>query len=94
LGVSNKIGVTPFSRLTTEWFDRLVPVLRSADLLIAESYFFEKKIKFHLDYHTLMEHMPLLYPKKLFLTHMSRNMLNHLSEIREEAARDSLLISL
>ena len=26
-----------------------------ADLLIAEAYFFEKKIKFHLDFHTFLD---------------------------------------
>jgi len=74
----------------TEWFDDLIPILRNADLLIAESYFYEKPIKFHLNYRTLMDHLPLLKPKKVLLTHMSQDMLDRLDEIDGDAAYDGL----
>ena len=76
----------------TEWFDGLIPILKNADLLIAESYFYEKPIKFHLNYRTLMDYLPLLKPGKLLLTHMSRDMLDRLDEIDAEAAHDGLEI--
>ncbi len=38
----------------TEWTDALGEAARGADLLIAEAYFYEKKVPFHLDYRTLM----------------------------------------
>ena len=78
----------------TEWFDGLLQILKDADLLIAESYFYEKNIKYHLNYRTLMEQMPLLKPRKLLLTHMSREMLDRLAQIETKAAYDGLKIRL
>ena len=76
----------------TEWFDGLISILENADLLIAESYFYEKDIKYHLNYRTLMDQLPVLNPGKLLLTHMSRDMLDRLAEIHTEAAYDGLEI--
>jgi ribonuclease BN (tRNA processing enzyme) len=78
----------------TEWFEGLIPTLKGADLLIAESYFYEKPIKFHLNYRTLMEYLPLLKPGRLLLTHMSQDMLDRLAEIHTEAAHDGLEIQI
>ena len=72
----------------TEWFDGLIPILKNADLLIAESYFYEKPIKYHLNYRTLMEQLPALKPRKLLLTHMSQDMLDRLEQLDAEAAHD------
>jgi len=76
----------------TEWFDGLIPILKNADLLIAESYFYEKNIKFHLNYRTLMDHLPALKPGRLLLTHMSQDMLDRLEKIDTKAAYDGLEI--
>ncbi len=40
----------------TEWNDALTEAAKGADLLIAEAYFYEKKVKFHLDYQTILAH--------------------------------------
>ncbi len=76
----------------TEWTETLVPAARGADLLIAEAYFFEKKVKFHLDFHTLMAHLDELRPKRLIVTHMSEDMLTRLEQIHCECAEDGKLI--
>jgi ribonuclease BN (tRNA processing enzyme) len=76
----------------TEWFDGLIPILKNADLLIAESYFYEKPIKYHLNYRTLMDQLPVLKPGKLLLTHMGQDMLDRLEEIESEAAYDGLKV--
>src|SRR3989449_3006397 len=39
----------------TEWTEGLVDAARGGDLFICEADFFEKKIKYHLDYQTLRE---------------------------------------
>ena len=78
----------------TEWFDGLVPILKNADLLIAESYFYEKNIKYHLNYRTIMDQLPVLNPGKLLLTHMSQDMLDRLEEIPTEAAYDGLEVGI
>lgn len=37
----------------TEWTDSLLDAANGADLFIAEAYYFDKQIKFHLDFRTL-----------------------------------------
>ncbi|HRY05650.1 MAG TPA: MBL fold metallo-hydrolase [Hyphomicrobiaceae bacterium] len=78
----------------TEWVDELLAVGQDADLLIAESYFFDKAVPLHLDLKTLEEKLPLIKPQRLILTHMNDAMLARLSEIQHEAARDGLVIEL
>lgn len=70
----------------TEWTDALVEAARGTDLFICEAYFFEKKIKYHLDYRTLMEHRMQLGCRRLLLTHMSSDMLQHLQGLDMEWA--------
>jgi ribonuclease BN (tRNA processing enzyme) len=72
----------------TEWTDNLIHVARGADLFIAEAYFYEKKIKFHLDYQTLMERKAELDCKRIILTHMSNDMLRRLDSLELEYAID------
>src|SRR5579864_2016774 len=72
--------------------EALLPAAKGADLLIAEAYFFEKKVKFHLDFHTLMAHLNELQPKRLIVTYMSEDMLARLEELSCEYAEDGKLI--
>lgn len=78
----------------TEWVDELIAIGKNADLLIAEAYFYEKKVPFHLDLATLAEKMPLVQPKRLILTHMNDDLLGRLSSIPFEAAADGLVVEL
>jgi ribonuclease BN (tRNA processing enzyme) len=59
----------------TEWVEALIPAAREVDLFVAEAYFAERKVKFHLDWTTLRERLPEIRPKRLVLTHMSPEML-------------------
>jgi hypothetical protein len=63
----------------TEWVDTLLAAGHDADLLIAEAYCFERKVRFHLDYVTLREKLPMIGAKRLILTHMSPDMLGRVS---------------
>jgi ribonuclease BN (tRNA processing enzyme) len=72
----------------TEWTDHLIEIVRKSDLFIAEAYFYEKKIKFHLNYQTLMEKKAELDCKRIILTHMSDDMLRHLESLELEYAED------
>lgn len=45
----------------TEWTDVLSEVARNADLFICEAYFYDKRIKYHLDHTTLRDHLSELY---------------------------------
>jgi ribonuclease BN (tRNA processing enzyme) len=78
----------------TEWTEVLGKVAAGADLFICEAYYFEKKMKFHLNYHSLMEKRAWLGCKRLVLTHMSDDMLRRLSEVQMEWAEDGKTITL
>ena len=78
----------------TEWTDMLIPAAHGADLFICEAYFFEKSVKYHLDYRTLMDHRAELRCGRLVLTHMSEDMLGRLENIGAEWAEDGKTIVL
>jgi ribonuclease BN (tRNA processing enzyme) len=72
----------------TEWTDALVPAAQGADLFICEAYFFDKKVKFHMDYATLMHHRPELGCRRLVVTHMADDMLDRIQHLEAETAED------
>jgi ribonuclease BN (tRNA processing enzyme) len=78
----------------TEWTDVLVEAARGADLFICEAYFYEKQVKFHLDYRTLAANPERLGCRRLILTHMSADMLDRLEGIETECAEDGMVIEL
>lgn len=78
----------------TEWTDVLIPAAGEADLLIAESYFFDKKVRFHLDFKTLAAHLDQINPKRLIVTHMGKDMLGQVDRLPCEHAEDGMEINL
>lgn len=102
--VRHPCGAPPFAlRLTidgksvaytgdTEWTEALIPVAQDADLFIAEAYFHDRKVRFHLDLGTVLAHMDRLRPRRLVLTHMSPNMLDRDLPGDFEVAEDGKVI--
>lgn len=78
----------------TEWTDALLGAARGADLFICEAYFFNKKIKYHLDYQTLRQHRYRFECRRIMLTHMGQEMLSHLGEVEYECAEDGKVVIL
>ena len=76
----------------TEWTESLVEAARGADLFVCEAYFFEKKVKYHLDCQTLRENRQRLDGRRVVLTHMSADMLSRRSESDMECADDGQVI--
>ena len=76
----------------TEWTDELIPAAVNADLFVAEAYFFEKKVKLHLDLDSLVQKLPLIRPKRLVLTHMSDDMLDRAETLSYETAHDGMVV--
>lgn len=72
----------------TEWTESLLSAARDADLFIAEAYFYEKKIKGHMDYDSLISNYAKTGAKRLVLTHMGNDMLSNLNKIICEYADD------
>ncbi len=78
----------------TEWTDTLLSAARGADLFICEAYYFNKQMKFHLDYRTLMTHREAIGCKRLILTHMNAELLDRLGDVEVEYAEDGKRIVL
>jgi len=78
----------------TEWVDGLVDIATSADLLIAEGYTLDRKVKFHLDVETLKSKLPALGVARVVLTHMSRDMLAQQHQAGLETASDGLSLDI
>ncbi len=78
----------------TEWTDALELICADSDLIIAESYFFDKQISYHLDYVTLAQKLGEVGAKRVVLTHMSEQMLAKVRESKFQCARDGMLIEL
>ena len=78
----------------TQWVEELTPLLRGADLLIAEAYFYERPIKFHLSCREILERREALRPGRLIFTHMGQDMLAHVDELPGETAEDGLELTL
>ena len=71
----------------TEWTATLPELARDADLFVCECNFFDHKAPGHLDYQTLAEHLAELAAQRIVITHMSEEMLGHLSEMLGRMAR-------
>ena len=78
----------------TEWTEALLPAARGADLFICEAYFFEKSVRYHLDYRTLLVRRADLACRRIVLTHMSEDMLRRRADIALDCAEDGMTISL
>jgi ribonuclease BN (tRNA processing enzyme) len=77
----------------TEWTDEVARAARNADLLIAESYFYDKPVTWHLNYPDIRAHASRVGARRLILTHMSREMLAHAATVPEECAHDGLVVT-
>lgn len=78
----------------TQWTEALGEAARGADLLIAEAYFYEKKVPFHLDYRTLMEKSAGMGIRCIAITHMSTDMLSKTGLAECEVAEDGKILEL
>jgi ribonuclease BN (tRNA processing enzyme) len=76
----------------TEWTDALVAAADGADVFVCEAYFYDRAVKYHLDYRTLMAHRARLRCRRLVLTHMSDDMLGRAPELEAETAEDGKVL--
>ena len=78
----------------TEWTEDVARVSRGADLFIAECYFYDKPIKWHMNYPTIAAKRDEFGAKRVILTHMSTEMLAQVDAVPEECAHDGLVVEL
>jgi ribonuclease BN (tRNA processing enzyme) len=78
----------------TEWTEALVELAQGADLLIAEGYTDQRKIRFHLDVASLQRHAGRLAARRVILTHLSSELLARAGELGWETASDGMMLEL
>src|SRR5437879_3062118 len=90
-------GGLPFLILDAQFRRRTQPLViagptRAADLFICEAYTFDKPVKYHLGYRTVMAHRSAFGCKRLVLTHLGPDMLARTADVDAECAYDGLTI--
>jgi ribonuclease BN (tRNA processing enzyme) len=78
----------------TAWTSDLATAAAGADLLIAEAYYYDKPIPYHLRHADLAGHRRELTSRRIVLTHLSADMLGPTREPDFETAHDGLVIQL
>ncbi len=78
----------------TEWVNGVLEAAEGTDLFICESYGFDKKFKFHLDYGAVKAHRSEMKCRRLFLTHMNEEMLSRVKDLGVEWAEDGQKVEL
>jgi ribonuclease BN (tRNA processing enzyme) len=80
----------------TAWTESVAAAADGADLLIAEAYFYDKAVPYHLRYTDLAQRRASLRSGRIVLTHMSADLLARAGEgqLAFETARDGLVIQL
>ena len=76
------------------WTKHIPKISRDADLFICESYFYEKPIRFHMNYPDVLEHWDEFQAKRTILTHFSSEMLAMADRVPEECAHDGLVVEI
>lgn len=75
----------------TRWCPNLIELAQDTDLFITECNFLDKPNPIHLDYGTLLQHIPQISSKKIMLSHMSEEVINS-TKIEVEKLSDGLKI--
>jgi ribonuclease BN (tRNA processing enzyme) len=76
----------------TAWTGSLAEVAAAADVLIAEAYYREKAVPYHLRLADLDQHRAELASRQIVLTHMSSDMLAQDGQPGYQAASDGLIL--
>ena len=76
------------------WTKHIPKISKDADLFICESYFYEKPVRFHINYPDVKEHRDEFQAKRMILTHMSPEMLAMADKVPEECAHDGLVVEI
>ncbi|MCB1520550.1 MAG: MBL fold metallo-hydrolase [Hyphomicrobiaceae bacterium] len=81
----------------TEWVEELVDVADGADLYITECYGYETPTRYHMNWRVISENLDRLRAKRVLVTHMSRDMLDHAQSIADDrvvVSDDGLVLTL
>ncbi|MBI4527306.1 MAG: MBL fold metallo-hydrolase [Deltaproteobacteria bacterium] len=74
------------------WTDLFVTHSRDADLFLCECCFFDRQTENHMNYQTLSANLPRLKCKRVVLTHLGQEMLEHRGDIPLTLAEDGMIV--
>jgi ribonuclease BN (tRNA processing enzyme) len=78
----------------TGWTEDLVDWSEGTDLFICECSFFETRLTSHLDYPRIAENRHRFGTRRLVLTHLGQEVLDHRHEIELELAHDGMVVEI
>lgn len=78
----------------TGWTENMVTAAQFADLVICESYFYDEKCEFHMDYQTINENKHQFNCRNLVLTHLGPEAIKHKKDMEIQSAFDGMIISI
>jgi ribonuclease BN (tRNA processing enzyme) len=79
----------------TGWNDELVPLSAGADLFLCECTYYESAhLTFHLNYPLLAANRGMFNVRRMVLTHLGREVLNHADQIAIEMGYDGMKIEI
>lgn len=76
----------------TAWTQTLIQAAAGADLLIAEAYYRDKAVPYHLRLADIENHQSELASRRIVLTHMSAEMLAEAGQLPYECAADGMTL--
>jgi ribonuclease BN (tRNA processing enzyme) len=76
----------------TAWTETLLEVAAGSDLFVCEAYTYDRPVKHHLDYQTLLAHRARLGCRRLIVTHLGPEMIDQLPSLELETAEDGKTI--
>jgi ribonuclease BN (tRNA processing enzyme) len=76
----------------TAWTDAVTEAAAGTDLLIAEAYYRDKAVPYHLRLADLEAHRARLASRRIVLTHMSADMLGEADRLGYECAADGMIV--
>jgi ribonuclease BN (tRNA processing enzyme) len=78
----------------TAWTTHIPKISNKADLFICECYFYQKPVRFHINYPDVKAHWEEFNAKRIILTHMNDEMLAMANRVPEECAYDGLVVDI
>lgn len=78
----------------TGWTEELTELSAGADLFLCESTFFDSQFPFHLNYLQIAANRRRFKARRMVLTHLGREILDRLSEVKLKTATDGMQIAI
>jgi len=76
------------------WTEEFVRRTADVDLFLCECCYWDTKVDFHINYPEFERHRGRIGARRIVLSHLGREVLGKLDRVKEECARDGLVIDL